>query len=423
MPAFAAPPPLTPAMLPSTPDKLLKVGTKGTPEAGWGKDGVATTRVHPQLVSSDGAGGAYVFDHQSMSANDTRVLVTHLAANGTEDAAFGKGGGLILGAPGITLMQGVTLDAKSRVVLLVSAKPMSSPQTSLIAYRFANGALDPSFGSGGAVTVSIPSSAVSQRTGPVAIGRDALGRVVIAGSDDPSAHRNVFIVRLLDNGSIDTAFAGTGVALGSQSNTAFDVSRVLVDGQSSRLWVVANKSVTGGIIPGAEPVPASGGIAVFRFDSNGAVDTKFGKGGSTLLEGYGALDAFATAGGPGADKPSQLVVGGYAGADATSLKPVLVRWNDNGALDTGFGSGGKLVLAGVKDATLGRIRRVARDGTGRIVVVGSYRTGSGPVTFVSRFDATGKQDTTFGSAGTTSFNVQAAEPEIDPQGNALFRGP
>jgi len=414
-PAIAAPPPLTPATLPSTPDKLLKVGTKGTPETSWGKDGIATTRVRPQLVSADGDGGVYVFDQQSISANDNRVLITRLTSNGLEDTAFGKGGGMILGAPGITLLQGVTLDAKGRVVLLVSAKPMGAPAAALVAYRFSNGALDPSFNGGGAVTISIPSPAVAERTGAVALGRDGAGRILIAGSDDPAKHRNVFVVRLQENGSLDATFAG-GVAIASSATFAFDVSRVLTDPQSGKVWIVANKSVAGGgVIAGPEPIPASGGIALFRFDANGAVDAKFGKNGAVMLDGFGALDASANAGG--------ILVGGYSGSDGTKLKPALVRWNENGALDSSFGSGGKLVLAGVKDASLGRIRRVLRDGSGRIVAVGGYRTGSSSVTFVSRFDTVGKNDTTFGSAGTASFNVQAPEPEIDPQGNVLFRGP
>ena len=102
---------------------------------------------------------------------------------------------------------------------------------------------------------------------------------------------------------------------------------------------------------------------------------------------------------------------------------MLVRWNENGTLDSGFGSGGKLVLAGA-GGTLGRVKRVTRDGTGRFVVVGSYRTGQdSAVTFVTRLDAKGQLDSSYGTAGTASFNVQSQHPEIDPQGSVFFRAP
>lgn len=415
-PPPAAAPPAAPSA--SAVDKLLKVGTKGTPDPGWGTGGIAALRVHPALVSADGAGGVYVFDQRTAGTNDNRVVVTHLLSSGAQDAAFGQGGELVLGAAGTTLLQGVTLDARRRVVLLVSQKAATAPKASLIAYRFANGKLDASFNGGGASTVTVPAPAVTSPAGPVAIAADRAGRVVIAGTDDPGAHRQVFVVRLTESGSVDPSFA-RGVAVNAHANHAFDVARVTVDPANGNVIVVANKSVQGGVVSGgAETVPAGSGIALFRFDESGMVDGKFGTGGVAALEDQGSvgLDLYAANG--------AVVVGGYTGGTAATMKPVLVRWNENGTLDSSFGSGGKLVLGGVAGATLGRVRRVARDGTGRIVAVGSYRTGQdSAVTFVSRLDAAGKLDPSYGTSGTASFNVQTPEPEIDPQGNALFRAP
>jgi len=58
------------------------------------------------------------------------------------------------------------------------------------------------------------------------------------------------------------------------------------------------------------------------------------------------------------------------------------------------------------------------------VAVGGYHTNQGSaVTFVTRLDAGGRLDPSYGANGSSSFNVQTPEPEIDPQGNALFRAP
>ncbi|MFO0739171.1 MAG: hypothetical protein U0270_24955 [Labilithrix sp.] len=401
-----------------TVDKLLKVGMKGTPESSWGSAGVAALRVHPALVSADGAGGVYVFDQRTAGANDNRVVATHLSPSGAADVAFGQGGELVLGAAGTTLLQGVTLDAKSRVVLLVSQRAATASQPSLIAYRFAGGKLDPSFNGGGASTVTIPAPAVSRATGAVAIASDNAGRVVIAGTDDPAAKRQVFVVRLTETGSVDPSFA-RGVAVSSHSSFAYDVARVVVDSGNGSVVVVANKSVQGGVVSGgAETAPAGSGIALFRFDGNGMADSKYGTGGAAVIDDQSCvgLDAFSANG--------SVVVGGYTGGTPATMKPVLIRWHENGTLDSGFGSGGKLVLGGMAGATLGRVRRVARDGMGRVVAVGGYRTGQDTaVTFVSRLDKDGKLDASYGTGGTASFNVQAAEPEIDPQGSVFFRAP
>jgi uncharacterized delta-60 repeat protein len=310
----------------------------------------------------------------------------------------------------------VTLDSKGRVVLLVSQKAATAAQTLVVAYRFADGKLDPSFNGGGAATVTIPTPAVASRTGPIAIAADGAGRVIIAGADDPNAHRQVFAVRLTENGSIDPSFA-RGVAVNSHQNQVFDVARVTVDPDHGGVTIVANKQVPGGgITSGSETVRAGGAIALFRFDANGMVDTKFGTQGVAMYEGTScaALDAVAGGG---------VLVGGYEGSSPANMKPMLLRWNEGGRLDSGFGSGGKVIVE-IPSSTLGRVKRVARDGSRRIVVVGSERSSQDtPVTFVMRFDGNGKPDASFGANGIVSFNVQSAEPEIDPQGSAFFRSP
>src|ERR1700743_3722602 len=96
-PAFAA-----------TPDKLLRVGSDGKPDSGFGKGGVATTTIHPQLVSADGAGGLILVD-QEMAPPDTHVAVSRLTSNGQVDPTFGT---LRLGGPGYSEARAITLDNK-----------------------------------------------------------------------------------------------------------------------------------------------------------------------------------------------------------------------------------------------------------------------------------------------------------------------
>lgn len=406
-PALAAPPPPAPPL-----DKLLKVGTKGAAE--W----TAPLRVHPTLVSADGAGGVYVFDQRNFGANDTRIVAVHLGTTGTSDASFGSNGEMTLGPVGTSLLQGVTLDARGRVDLLVSQRATTATQTSLVVYRFAGGKLDPSFNGGGATTVTIPTPAVTARTGPVAIASDGSGRVLIAGADDPNAKRQVFVVRLTETGGIDPSFA-RGAAVNSYSNVAFDVARVAVDPNNGNITVVANKQVAGsGLSAGSETVRAGAGIGLFRFDANGGIDSKFGTSGATMYdtESSTALDAVADPGG--------VVVAGYLGSSVTAMKPVLMRFDDRGAVDASFGLGGRTSFSISTGASLFRFRRIARDGTGRLIAVASSHTGTdSALTTVARFSANGVPDPTFGTSGNVGFNVLTAEPEIDPQGNVFFRAP
>jgi uncharacterized delta-60 repeat protein len=363
------------ASITTTPDKVLKVGTNGKPDTSFGGGGVAATKVHPTIVSADGNGGYYVFDQTT----DKRVVATHLGSNGAQDATE------IVVGNGTVLPQGAVLDARGRVVLLVS-QTVPPSGTTLIAYRFANLALDKTFGGGGAVTVVIP-TAVATRTGPVSVGSDSSGRVLVAGSDDPNKNRNVFVVRLTETGALDPNFGG-GVALGSQNGNAFDVVRV-VGGKGNQVWVVANKSGTVG-------------VGVFKWDGAGVSK------GTTTVDNMTAFDATVSPIG-------ELVAGGAAGASGA-----LVKWNDSVVLDSAFGSGGKVALPSANSS----VRKVGYDGSGRLVAVGGYDLSPGTrATFVNRYSNVGFPDATFGTGGSVTYNVPTSAPEIDPQGNAVFRAP
>lgn len=401
-PAFAA-----------TPDKLLRVGSDGKPDQGFGKGGVATTNIHPQLVSADGAGGLILVD-QEMAPPDTHVSVTRLTSNGQADGAFGT---LSLGGPGYSEARAITLDNKGRVLVLATKKSKGAATESSVVYRFTSSGLDAAFGSGGSANVWMPPNAGHQ-TGAGGVGVDSSGRILVGGLD-ASTH-NVFVTRVKEDGSADITIVGAHL------NDPLEPVRAVGDSHG-RIYLVTNK-IAGNFTPqnGAGYLPSSAAIVVFRFTSAGAPDPSFGQNGSITIDdpgkSLGALDAYVNATANG----TQLVVGGYTttGQDVTAMKPTVFRFGESGAADGQFGGGGRVELAYTSSSSLGRVRRVARDGTGRIVIVGAYKpTATSEVTFVTRFTNAGAIDTAFGSNGTTSFNVVAWEPEIDPQGRAVFRAP
>lgn len=399
--------------LAATPDKLLRVGSDGKPDQGFGKGGVATTTIHPQLVSADGAGGLILVD-QEMAPPDTHISVTRLTSNGQPDSAFGT---LSLGGPGYAEARAITLDNKGRVLVLATKRASGAKTESSVVYRFTSAGLDTAFGSGGSANVWMPATAGHQ-TGAGGVGVDSSGRILVGGLDT-STH-NVFVTRVKEDGTADITL------MGAHLNDPLEPVRPLGD-SSGRIYLVTNK-LAGSFTPqaGAGYVPSSGAIVVFRFTSAGAPDTSFGQSGSVVIEdtgrSIGALDAYVNATANG----TQLVIGGYVatGQDASAMKPTVFRFTESGAADPSFGGGGRVELAYTSSSSLGRVRRVARDGTGRVVIIGAYKpTATSEVTFVTRFTAAGAIDTNYGSNGTTSFNVVAWEPEIDPQGRAIFRAP
>src|SRR5260370_10780276 len=100
----------------------------------------------------------------------------------------------------------------------------------------------------------------------------------------------------------------------------------------------------------------------------------------------------------------KIVLSGYTGANPNSTDFALVRYNSNGSLDASFGSGGFVTTDFFGLADFGRTVLVLPDGM--LLVVGSaFIAQNSPGFALARYTANGALDTSFGSGGkvTTAF--------------------
>ncbi|HEY0547087.1 MAG TPA: FG-GAP-like repeat-containing protein [Pyrinomonadaceae bacterium] len=135
--------------------------------------------------------------------------------------------------------------------------------------------------------------------------------------------------------------------------------------------------------------------------ATGALDPTFGTNGRAVTF-IGDL-AYASAGVLQADGKI-VVAGGYA-PGGTLRDTVLVRYNPDGSLDTGFGIGGKVFASLSPRDEL--ITSVALQPDGKIVVAGSVQPFDGLTLtdfLVARFTADGGLDTGFGNNGVATVN-------------------
>jgi uncharacterized delta-60 repeat protein len=198
----------------------------------------------------------------------------------------------------------------------------------------AAGALDPTFGQGGQVTVSLSNNNV--------IAEDALlqpdGKILVAVEiteivADANAADTFGVLRLLPNGSLDPSF-GTG-----------GVSRIAFGGPSALALQADGKIVVVGGPSG------SSGFGVARFNANGTPDTSFGTGGTVTTNpvGFPLTSVTAVVVDP---NNGQILVGGSAKACAKCVTDTaLARYNANGSLDLSFGNEGTVVVQAIGAAT------------------------------------------------------------------------
>ncbi len=258
-----------------------------------------------------------------------------------------------------------------------------------VAFPFSNGALDATFGSGGTLITPVGSlNAVAQA---VAIQPD--GKIVAAGYSFNGAKNDFAVVRYNPDGTLDTTFDGDGIATAGVGG--FDDEAFAVALQPDGKIIVGGETSNG----------ANFDIALVRFNSNGSLDPTFDGDGIVKTAVGPANDLIRSI----AVQPNgKILVAGNA-SNGTNSDLVVVRYESNGSLDTGFdgnsGSGNGIVTTPVGTGNeIGYSVAVQPDG--RIVVAGYYAAVSSTDPAIVRYETDGRLDTTFGNGGivTPSFS-------------------
>jgi len=265
-----------------------------------------------------------------------------------------------------------------------------------------NGTLDSTFGTGGAVSISFPGDDFGGAE-VIGLAIQSDGKIVAAISNFQQGFGPLFILaRLNVNGSLDATFGSGGVVATQVGPSGGSFGAVA----SVLALQPDGKILLAGL--NSEPTGASGAIA--RYDANGQLDDTFGSGGvaATSLAAPTAIalqpdgKILLAAGGN--------VVGFGSSAPQVSLAQVagvISRYNANGSLDTSFGVAGQAASAVVAGAiavqTGGGCSSDCKILVGGTVVTSlSINSGNGIGFGLARFNSNGSVDTTFGEGGSVA---------------------
>jgi uncharacterized delta-60 repeat protein len=252
-----------------------------------------------------------------------------------------------------------------------------------------DGSLDSSFGSGGLVTTHI--ARLDEQINAITVQPD--GKIVVAGyCDTDTGSWDFALARYHTDGSLDPTFGVNGIIITTFAGRGSDEAYAMAL-QSDGKIVVAGLS--------HNFTSTSENFALARYDANGNLDPDFGNGGKVLTDFFSRND-IVTALAIQAD--GKIVAAGRAGVNSFDSTLVLARYDSNGNLDTGFGTGGK-VNAGF-NLTLQHASGMVLQKNGKIVVSSSVISALSSSDFaLIRLNPSGSLDTGFGSNGliTTDF--------------------
>lgn len=205
------------------------------------------------------------------------------------------------------------------------------------------------------------------------------GKTIVAGEIDNGINPRGFVMRLLANGDIDTAFGDQGRAVHPFIN-GINVVKVQADGK---------------ILVGSS---YNNDIAIARYLANGTLDTGFAFDGTyyntttdeNSFPSHKVIDMEL--------QSDNKIVGLTTSYIANENKIRLFRLNANGILDNtlnvndSFGETDFPVALSIQT-------------DGRLLINGYYYNGSNPSVFIARYNSNGAIDTTFNSNGRRTFTI------------------
>jgi uncharacterized delta-60 repeat protein len=295
-------------------------------------------------------------------AADATFAVARYNPDLTLDSSFGTSGLVTTDfTSGVDGANSIVVQPDGKIVVTGTASGNTS-QVAVARYN-PDGSLDSSFGTGGKVTTLVGSGATATA---VALLSD--GRIVVQGDAFSAGHQDVALVRYSANGSLDPSFGTSGTVISDLGAASAFGLVVQADGK----LVIAGST--------ASASSSNFDFLVARYNANGSLDPSFGTNGQATADFGGPDNAHGVA----LQADGKIVVAGTAFGVGSNLfggdsNFAVARFNTDGSLDTGFGTGGKVTTN--FGFSLDAANGVTVQKDGKIVVVG----GSSNVVALARY--------------------------------------
>jgi len=328
--------------------------------------------------------------------SSNQILQTY-AAPGDIDPSFGTGGRVISDVSmNFDEAHAVAVQSDGKIVVAGFAQPSEDDSRDFAVLRYGStGAPDSSFGTEGRVLTDFFGGL--DEADAVAIQPD--GKIVVAG-EAQVFNGNAFefaLARYNTNGSLDKTFGDGGK---TTTNIIF----------ASRALAIAlqpdGKIIAAGFTTNLTQGPD---MAVARYKINGSLDDDFGTNGTVTTDFIGGTDIINAL---TLQSDGKIVAAGLAQATPTpfAFDFAVVRYDTEGNLDEGFGTGGKVMTDFASDSK-DQGRGVVVQSNGRIVVAGQTEIDSVSSVALAGYKPDGSIDNTFGFGGkviTTTLGISAA---------------
>ncbi len=195
-----------------------------------------------------------------------------LKTNGTVDDNFGTNGKIIIdnGTVG-DMMGGIAVQPNDKIVMAGTDADAFHITTARVN---SNGVMDPSYGIGGTMRVTVGSNL--QQCGANGINLQADGKILVVGQYyfNNFLNLNLLVVRLNTNGTLDNSFAGNGKK--AVDIKGFAYGQAIVQQSNGKIVAVGTCN--------PHESQSNYKFALCRLDKDGTLDANFGNGGKVTTD-------------------------------------------------------------------------------------------------------------------------------------------
>jgi uncharacterized delta-60 repeat protein len=294
----------------------------GTPDAGFGHDGLVTTPFGlsdtAQAIELQPDGKIILVGTANAGVDSDFAIVRYLS-DGSLDAAF-DGDGKVTTNVGVNdLCYSMVLQPDGKILLAGGVQQGTGYDFALLRY-LSNGSLDTTFNFDGVVTTALPNPG-DEYAIDMALQLD--GKILVTGH---SQYADFTVLRYNSDGSLDSSFNVDGTA----------ITTIGVLSESRAIAVQADGKI---VVAGYTWDGSQYDVAVVRYASSGGLDTTFSGDGIAVID-LGNAEAWVTD--VSVQPDGKVLVSGIYGEDFY-YDYALVRLNADGSPDTLVDQDGVLI--------------------------------------------------------------------------------
>ena len=384
---------------------LVRYNNNGSIDTSFSGDGILTTDFGSSLdwatsLTLQADGKILMAGSRENRLSDFELV--RYNSNGSLDVSF-SGDGMLTTDFGLNnaWAESMTLQADGKILVAgYTYNSIGNYDFALVRYNN-DGSLDTSFGGEGKLTTDFGTALRPSNDVVSSIGLQTDGKILVAGYSEEwfrDGAQDFALVRYNSNGSLDMSFSGDGML-----TTDLGLSQEWADGMTLQ--------ADGKILLAGTSYSSSGNynFALVRYNSDGSLDTSF-CGDGKLITDIGSIWDVSSSIELQAD--GKILVAGYTYNSSGNYDFALVRYNNDGSLDTSFGGAG-LVITAIGPASAFAVSMTLQ-GDGKILLAGQSYNSSGNLDFtLVRYNTDGSLDTSFGAISA---------PNGAPTGAVLITG-